>query len=53
MRDYTVQEAADYLGVTRTAVYNAIHRGRLLSYKRGVTILIDKAELKKWDKIQK
>jgi excisionase family DNA binding protein len=53
MQDLTVQEAADYLGVKRVTVYSNIRRGRILSYKRGVTIFIDKKEVKRWDEIRR
>ena len=53
VRDYTTDEAAANLGVTRVAIYKAIERGKLLSYKRGQTILIDKKELDRWNKIRR
>ena len=51
-RDYTVKEAASVLGVGRAAVYMAIQRGQLISWKRGVRF-IDADELKRWDKVRR
>jgi len=53
MTDYTTNEAADRLGVTRAAVLMAIKRGRLLSWKRGCQRFIDKSELDRWNKERK
>jgi len=52
-RDYTTYEACNKIGVGRTAIYQAIVRGRLLSYKRGTTILIDGEELNRWNKVRR
>ena len=53
MRDYTTTEASAYLHVGRSAIYDAIRRGALISWKRGVTILIDQKELQRYDKIRR
>ena len=53
VRDYTTDEAAQKIGVGRTAIYKAIERGKLLSHKRGVTILIDGKELDRWNSIRR
>lgn len=52
-KDYTVQEASDKIGVGRVAIYSAIRRQKVLSYKRGVTILIDAVELDRWNSIRR
>jgi len=52
MRQYTTEQAASYLGVTRKAVQLAIWRGRLIAWKMGRDWIIDADELKRWDKIR-
>lgn len=42
---YSVKEAATVLGMTADAVYNAVHRGDVPSFRVGRKILIPKARL--------
>ena len=42
--DYTAQEAADRIGVSRAAILMAIGRGKLLSWKRANVRFIDRAQ---------
>lgn len=53
MVDFTVKEAADYLNVKPVTVYSNIRNGRILSWKRGSIVLIDKQEVKRWDKTRR
>jgi excisionase family DNA binding protein len=39
----TVEECANYLGISKRAVYNHVHRGRLPSSKLGARLLFDAA----------
>lgn len=48
-RVFLTSEAADYLGVSTSAVVKAIHRGRLLAWRHGRDWQIDGLELKRWD----
>lgn len=44
-KTYSVKEAATVLGMTADAVYNAVHRGDVPSFRVGGKILIPKARL--------
>jgi len=48
-RDYTIKEAAEFLGVKPNSVRAAILRGKLLAWKRGNLYLIDGMELRRWN----
>jgi excisionase family DNA binding protein len=52
-RDYTVREAAERLSVPSPTIYSAIACGKMISFKRGATILIIKEELDRWNKIRR
>jgi len=49
MTDYmTVQQAAEYLGLSRRRVYQFIHAGRLAAIKLGRDFLIEPQELERF-----
>lgn len=45
---YTVQEAADMLGIHRNTVYEEVHHGRIPSVRIGRAIRIPADGLQKW-----
>lgn len=49
LRDYTVREAAEVLGVSRGAIYKAIHDGRLSTDNSQYYHRIDGADLFRWN----
>ena len=53
MRNYTVIEAAEKIGVGKFAILKAIERGKLLSYKRGHQWFVDEKELDRWNAIRR
>jgi len=53
MVDMTVKEAAKYLNVKPVTVYSNIRNCKLIAWKRGSIVLMDKKEVERWDKIRK
>ena len=49
-KQYTTQEIADKLGLSRSSVLQAIYRGQLKAVKRGRDYLINMEDVRKWRK---
>jgi len=52
MRDYTTREAGERIGVSDDAIRMAVHRGKLIAYKRAGVLFIDGKELDRWNAIR-
>jgi excisionase family DNA binding protein len=44
----TIDEAAEFLGISRNGLYIAAREGRVPNYKIGALIRFDQAELRVW-----
>lgn len=51
--DYTVLQAAQFLGLTKQRVRDFIAQGRLETYRNGNRIMIDKTSLESFAKLER